>query len=402
MFRLFLPLCLILATVLPAQTIPPTSSNVRAYDDPYLSIRVLPGWTAVPPTNQARRNPDDCCVLTLIHGQYVLAINPIFEHASFAGRVSEILGGRPSVNAVLGDDVEDNDSACAQWWDLPVSNAIELRNLYLDPARKSRYCQLSFPARPVWFASFFGGSGPESDFSIALTYNSADIASLPRKDSPELAQVLDQTVRMLRTLRLKPPIVITKVVPAAAPPGATVTVYGSGFALPRQRTTAFLREMSAENPLAARIALDGKSLTFVVPSSTITMGDCPPGQSYGCSIPLRPAAYHLTILEEPFYLQANPVPFSVTPSPAGPVTLRMLYPATQMRPGDFMTIRGMGFTSAGNTVHLGSVEVPDLSSPDGTELRFAVPMAGYDPFHPTPVCVSNARGRSNSLSVALR
>jgi hypothetical protein len=37
---------------------------------------------------------------------------------------------------------------------------------------------------------------------------------------------------MLKTLDLKPPLLISKANPPSAPPGATVTIYGSGFSVP--------------------------------------------------------------------------------------------------------------------------------------------------------------------------
>ena len=51
------------------------------------------------------RTPGDCCTLTITNGRYVLAINPLFEHASGipGGRFSEILEDQPSVQAVMGD-----------------------------------------------------------------------------------------------------------------------------------------------------------------------------------------------------------------------------------------------------------------------------------------------------------
>ena len=183
---------------------------------------------------ETQKVSSDCCTLNITHGKYVLAINPVFIHASGVdgGRVGEILPGRPSVIAVIGDDdAEDVTSQCAQWSDTHVSKKVTLRNLYIDPEKKSEYCNLSLPPHPVWFASFDSGEGPESDYSVALTSTTSDLNALPRKDSPELRQVISDVTRMLRTLRLKPPIVITKVVPASAPPGATVTIYGSGFKL---------------------------------------------------------------------------------------------------------------------------------------------------------------------------
>ncbi|MGB7167892.1 MAG: hypothetical protein WA374_00365 [Acidobacteriaceae bacterium] len=429
MARLLLSFCLILATVLPAQTPPSAPSRARLYDSPYLSIRILPGWTLQPSKNKTDPVPNDCCVLTLAHGSFVLVINPIFEHTSggIGGRMSDILGGQPSVDAVLGnDDPEHTSDICAQSWETPVTKTITLENLYLDPSNRSGDCRLPFPSQPVWFASFFGGPGPETDFSIALTYNSGKIDALPHKNSPEFAEVLGQTVVMLRTLRLKPPIVITRVVPAAAPPGATVTVYGAGLALPGQDTAAFFRELPTGATLDTQVAPDGKSLTFVVPLSIASVS-CPPartwinefclptpprhddandcprrpdGRSNFCDTPLPPATYRLAILEEGLTIVSDSVPFTVTPPPPTPVTLRLLYPSQFVSPDDRITLRGRGFTPSGNTVHLGLVLIPDLQSVDGTTLTF--PASRANAASRIPVFVSNATGRSNILTLSFR
>ena len=239
MCRIFLALCLTFATAFPIKAaraaVPATPPHSRHFENPYLSLQILPGWTIAPPNQHV----GDCCTLTITNGRYVLSINPLFSHASgiSGGRFSEILRDQPSVQAVMGDvDLPAGGFECSLTpaADIPVNREITLRNLYTDPAKaKANQYGCHFPVKPspVWFASFSSGEGPETDYKITLTYDSADINALPHKGSPELAHVLDQVVSMLRTLVLKPPVVITKIVPTSAPPGATVTVNGTGFAL---------------------------------------------------------------------------------------------------------------------------------------------------------------------------
>lgn len=425
MFRILAVLYVVAVTALSAQPGHPASPaqapHSRHFENTYLSLQILPGWTIAPPNPHAQ----NCCILKLARGRYVLAINPLFGHASGVngGRMSEIIAGQPNVDAVLGDDVEDYGVLCAQSWDIPVTKDITLRNLYIGPGRKSADCPV-FAAEPVWFASFFGGEGPESDYNITLTYESTDINALPRKDSPELAQVLDQVVRMLRTLDLKPPVVITKIVPTSAPAGATVTVYGHGFALPGQAASAAFKELPNSARLVTRVAPDGRSLTFVVPASItripcppgktevsencvvtppghIDINDCPPDQIQSCSLPIPLATYHISILEEGMSIWSNAVPFTLTASPPAPVSLLLLYPAYWVQLGDSITLRGRGFTSTANTVHIGATLIQDLSSTDGS-IRFAVPHAASSPFQTLPVFVSNANGVSNVLTLTYR
>ncbi|MFP5230094.1 MAG: hypothetical protein ACLGXA_20950 [Acidobacteriota bacterium] len=179
--------------------------RARAFENAYLRIRVLPGWTVSP----QERNPDrpfDCCIVWLTRGKYVLAIHPVFVHASgvTGGRVSEILTTQPSAVAVFGrEDPMNAAFGYTQSKDIRIRATMELRNLYVDPSRMTRNCALLPPRHAVWFASFAGGAGPRSDYSIALTYNSDDLDALPRRDSAELRRTLRQVTWMLSTLRLQ-------------------------------------------------------------------------------------------------------------------------------------------------------------------------------------------------------
>ena len=432
MCRIFLVLCIALATVLPmkaAQSAKPAASpHSRHFETPYLSLQILPSWTVAAP----RPHVGNCCTLTVTHGRYILAVDPLFDHAGpvAGGRFSEIIGGQPSVQAVMGEvDAPAGGYECSltPMPETRVNRSITLYNLYTDPAKANvnRYgCHFPEKPLPVWFASFFGGEGPESDYNITLTYDSTDINALPRKDSSELAHVLDQVVRMLQTLVLKPPVVITKVVPTSAPSGATVTVYGHGFALAGQRASAIFKELPNSARLVTRVAPDGRSLTFVVPASITTIAcppgkidvnencvitppghvdvnDCPPGRGQSCSVPIPAATYHISVLEEGMSIWSNAVPFTLTASPLPPVSLLLLHPAYYVQPGDLVTLRGNGFTSTDNTVHIGSVLVQGLSSADGS-IRFAIPYTSSLPFQTFPIFVSNTNGMSNVLTLAFR
>jgi hypothetical protein len=433
MCRIFLALCLGFATALHVQAAcaagPVTPPHSRHFENPYLSLQILPVWTIAPPNQHA----GDCCTLTITNGRYVLAINPLFEHASgiSGGRFSEILRDQPSVQAVMGDvDLPAGGFECSvsSTPDIRVNSEITLGNLYTDPtkAKGNQYgCRFPVKPSPVWFASFSTGEGPETDYSITLTYDSADINALPRKGSPELAHVLDQVVRMLRTLVLKPPIVITKIAPTSGPPGATVTVDGKGFALPRHRARAVFKEFPNSASLVTQVAPDGKSLHFVVPDSITTIA-CPPGEidvnencvaippghidvndclpnpHKSCSIPIPPATYHLKVEQESASIWSSAIPFTVLAPPPSAVSLLLLYPAYYVQLGDFVTLRGKGFTPTGNTVHVGSLLVPNLASANDS-IRFPVPDAAVPHSSPTfPVFVSNAKGVSNALALAYR
>src|SRR5579872_5684453 len=73
----------------------------------------------------------------------------------------------------------------------------------------------------------FCGEGTESEYAITLGYETDNVNELPAKD-----RIFIDVVKMLKTLNLKPPILISRISPDSAPVGTTVTVYGSGFNVP--------------------------------------------------------------------------------------------------------------------------------------------------------------------------
>jgi hypothetical protein len=235
------------------------------FSNQYLSMKILRDWTVRSSSDRK---------LILVKDKYLLRINPIFEHASGVegGRFSEIVGGMPSVDAVMRNvDQPAGGAECTLSPSdvLTVTQFIRLGNLYTDSAKTENGCVFPAHGSPVWFGSFFSGSGPESEYTITLSCDTSDVDELPRKGSPQLVQVFTEVVVMLKTLRLKPPIVISKISPPSASPGETVAIYGSGF-------TAFdskanVRLLGVSDDLNAVVAEDGKSLAFEVPTSILTV-----------------------------------------------------------------------------------------------------------------------------------
>jgi hypothetical protein len=130
-----------------------------------------------------------------------------------------------------------------------------------------------FPShtQPVWFGSFFSGEGSASDYTITLSYLTNDVNNLPKKGGLELKHVFAEVIEMLKTLQLKPPITISKVDPQSTSPGASVTIYGTGFNVLNQSAEVRFSEFP-NNPMPAPIvAADGKSLIFQVPTSINTI-----------------------------------------------------------------------------------------------------------------------------------
>jgi hypothetical protein len=408
---------LLAAGLLTAQSSPVSG---RALDNPYLAITILPGWTVEPSVAPA---------LHLIKGKYLLTINPVFTHASGVegGRFSEIVEGMPSLDAVTANvDQPAGGAECTLEPSdaLKVTDAMSLGNLYTDSSKTGNGCVFPASGPPAWFGSFSGGDGPESEYTITLSYNSADVNSLPKKGSPELKQVFAEVVATLKTLRFKPPIVVSKVSPESAAPGATVTIYGSGFNISKANVIFSF----VSDDLNVVVAENGRSLTFEVPTSIETVscqeghiligGFClptPPGQvdvndcprksddsSNFCRIPIPPATYQLLI--DAGGVTSPPIPFAVTAQQPRPVSISLMYPAAFVSAGNLVTVRGGGFARTGNSVRIGDAVVKDIPSADGKTITFRAPEPSgksfIDGMQFFKAFVVNANGESNSMSVA--
>ena len=389
------------------------------FESPYVTMTILPGWTVANFNNQR---------LTLYHGHYVLVINPIFTHASGieGGRFSEIVSGMPSVDLVMRNvDQPASGSDCAQSDETTVTKEISLNNLYTDSSRTGNGCIFPLNSGPVWFGSLFSGPGSESEYTITLSYDTPDVNSLPKKGGLELNQIFHEVKEMLRTLQLKPPITISRIEPSSAPPGATVTVHGSGFNIPGFRTTVRISELPNQFIPDPVISGDGTAMTFQVPSSMqmmtcpegrieideacvptppnhVDVNDCPrvAGVSTNfCGVPIVPGTYHISAIAESSSVGSESVPFTISRSPPTAVSISLLYPSYLVSPGTLVTVRGSGFTASRNTVKIGSSVVSDVTSPDGTNLTFRAPdYAGislFQPLHIYEATVSNTNGTSN-------
>jgi hypothetical protein len=197
------------------------------FESPYVTMTVVPGWAVTPPVDQR---------VEVTYGKYVLTINPIFTHASGApcGRFPE-LGGMRSVQAVMANvDQPAGGFECSQSSSQPtiINKDISLSNLYTDRSKSDNGCTFPASGHPVWFGSVFCGEGSESEYAITLAYDTDNVNELSARDSAELKSIFIDVVKMLKTLNLKPPILISRIAPDSAPVETTVTVYGSGFNVP--------------------------------------------------------------------------------------------------------------------------------------------------------------------------
>jgi len=402
------------------------SQTAEKFESPYLTMTIVPGWAVTPPVDQR---------VEVTHGKYVLTINPIFMHASgvTCGRFPE-LAGMPSVEAVMANvDQPAGGFECSQSSSQPtiINKDLSLSNLYTDPSKSENGCAFPASGHPVWFGSVFCGEGSESEYAITLGYVTDNVNELPGKDSAELKSVFIDVVEMLKTLNLKPPILISRISPDSAPVGTTVTVYGKGFTVPGF-TTALVFHDLPNNPMPSpAIAADGKSLTFKIPNSIgtvscqsgrvliggfclpippdhVNINDCPQrsdGSSNFCGIPLTPGTYKISVQAEGSGVSSNSASLIVLPTPT-PVAITLLYPNSFVKPGDTITVHGVRFTPTGNAVKIGSSVVDNIQSPDGKTITFQAPIPSGESFEygnrVYQAYVSNSNGESNSISVDYR
>ena len=286
-------------------------------------------------------------------------------------------------------------------------------------------CVFPSSGEPVWFGSFSVGSAPESEYTIKLCYRTDDVNSLPRRGSAQLEQVFAEVAAMLRTLHFKRPIVISGISPQAAPPGATVTIYGGGFKLAGQTAGVTFTDLPDITMPDPAVAQDGKSLTFQVPASVATascqegriliggfclpippnhvdINDCPRKSEGGanlCGIPVPPGTYHISVGAGG--ISGDSVQFTIVAPKPGPVSISLMYPTSFVSAGDTITVRGSGFTASGNRVRIGSAVVTNLSSLDGRTITFLAPLPEGSAFIPSmriyQALVFNDDGESNPI-----
>ena len=402
-----------------------SSSASHSFENQYVKMTIPPGWTVTSSPPEVK----------VTHGKYVLVINPIYDHASGVegGRFEEVTAGMSSVEAVRAEVLQPSWILCAKSDVAVITETLSLGNLYTDDTKANVENGCKFPAdgKTAWFGSYFAGEGSESEYTITLAYDTTDVNELPKKGAPQLTQVLNDAKTMLKTLELKPPIVVSSIEPKSARPGETITVFGSGFNLPGNGVEPiFVKPLKLGTPKAT-ISPGGKSLTFVVPTS-ISVSTCPAGyimkddecvvepanydetndcprRSDGsanfCGVPFPPGTYELRMSGS--LVESNGVTLSVLPAKSTPVVISMLYPDRGISPGESITVRGKGFTPTGNTVKIGDAVVSNVSSPDGETLAFQAPtLSGAELISSgayleasVRASVENAMGNSNSIAL---
>jgi len=402
-------------------------SSQTNFENQYVRMTVLPGWTV-----DASSSPP---LVKVTHGRYVLTIDPIFVHASGVkgGRISEIVSGMPSVEAVRAGVEGPWGTDCAQPNNVVIiTGTLSLANLYTDDTKSNVENGCVFPSdgQPAWFGSLFVGEGSESEYTITLAYDTRDVNALPKEGTTELKQVLSDVQTMLKSLEMKPPIVISSIGPRTALPGATVTLRGSGFDLKNFNLRPEFSTFRDLSITTIAVAGDGKSMIVEIPASRTIRSCDRPGYAYigencvaaspnstyiecprvndrhptFCGVPFPAGVYSVQVVG--IMVRSNELSLTVTAPQPTPVFISLLYPDSGVIPGDTIRVQGKGFTRTSNTVKIGSAAVvdeviDDVPSSDGTTLSFAAPDPPNGNLTPVvqyyDVRISNANGESNQI-----
>ena len=177
------------------------------YENQYMKIVLLPGWTATRP----RRIP---AAVNITKGNYILYINTQTSQASGVegGRFAEIAMGAPSVDAVV---TVQPSPPCGTAESTPVSAPYTRSDLYVSKAnsKSQDWCNTPSSGATVWYFSYItndaGGyfndyvPGQNRALVVTMAYRSKNVDSLPLKDSTELTSVLSEMTSMVNSLKIK-------------------------------------------------------------------------------------------------------------------------------------------------------------------------------------------------------
>jgi hypothetical protein len=423
------PLVVIAVLLASASIVKSSTDSGRRIDTQYATMTVSRGWVVV---------NSEGPIVVLKKGNYVLTIDPIFSHASgvTGGRFYEVTGGMSGVRLVMGTmDGPPGPSECAQWPapEIAITTKVSLQNLYTNNSKRGTGCRFPRKRKPAWFGAYSSGgtelfgSPNDGEYAITLDYQAANPDGLPSQDSSGLRSSLTEVAAMLKTLHLKPPITISKIEPQFAPPGNTITVYGTGFNLPGAATSVVFTDFPNDPRPEPAIASDGQSLTFQVLTSTLATSCYDIGNKYFCphrvvsgtdldklcpqlnyvrgnfcGVAIPPGTYQVVV--NAGRVASNPWPFTVTARERSAVSISVVYPDYLVEPRNLITVLGSGFASADNSVRVGSVVVNGVPSSDGKTIIFEAPVPDdrsslVSSIGVYEISVFNANGGSNAISL---
>src|SRR5260370_7560942 len=176
------------------QSKPQQNDQNTVYENQYMKIVLLPGWTATRP----RRIP---AAVNITKGNYILYINTQASQASGVegGRFAEIAMGAPSVDAVV---TLHPSPPCGTQESTPVLAPYTRNDLYVSKAnsKPQDWCNAPSSGATVWYFSYItdaaGGyfnyyvPGQNRALVVTMAYRSKNVISFPCKATTDLTSVL--------------------------------------------------------------------------------------------------------------------------------------------------------------------------------------------------------------------
>jgi len=177
------------------------------YENQYMKIVLLPGWTARKPG----RIPT---AVNITKGNYILYISTQASQASGVegGRFDEIAMGAPSADAVV---TQYPTPPCGRGESSPASDGHTRIDLYVSKAdsKSQEWCNAPLSGATVWYFSYItdaaGGyfnfyvPGQNRALVVTMAYRSKDVNRLPLKGSTELNSMLSEMTSIVRSLTIK-------------------------------------------------------------------------------------------------------------------------------------------------------------------------------------------------------
>jgi hypothetical protein len=198
------------------------STTSSIYENEYMKIALLPGWTAKPATiiNYyegviSKTEPRPAGVI-ITKDNYIIHIDTMVEQASgiIGGRIEELAreDEAPSLYAVV---TSHPGFPCGSSETYYLSNKYVRIDWYIDSQDKNPVCTPPLEGK-VWYLSYitnrenysyinYYDEGRPLGFTISMAYNSNDVNKLPKKDSAELNAMLNEMTNIVKTLEIKKP-----------------------------------------------------------------------------------------------------------------------------------------------------------------------------------------------------
>ncbi|HEV3041929.1 MAG TPA: hypothetical protein VHA33_29475 [Candidatus Angelobacter sp.] len=189
------------------QTSAQQNNQNTVYENQYLKVVLLPGWTA----KKARRTP---AAVNISKGNYILYLNTQASQASGVegGRFAEIAMGAPSADAVV---TEYPSPPCGKAESRPALDPHTRVDLYVSKAesKSHTWCNAPSSGATVWYFSYItdaaGGyfnfyvPGQNRALVVTTAYRSKNVNSLPFKGSTELDSMLSEMTSIMNSLKIK-------------------------------------------------------------------------------------------------------------------------------------------------------------------------------------------------------